>query len=165
MSTSHAKRRQGTLARFADLFRYDPARPPRPVVNVAPGVEIPAPLAPEARETAGRPAMPAWAQRPPWDSAPGQMTEPFNPFNPEETETWGPDGRPDRLLMDEQALTDGRVAPGYVPEAAPPYVPDFRADYRDLPVFRATLRVRGWCGLATGNRAGTLPDFGLRRAA
>ena len=53
----------------------------------------------------------------------------------------------------------------YVPEVAPPYVPDFRSDYRDLPVFRATLRVRGWCGLAAGNRAGTLPDFGLRRAA
>jgi len=65
MSTSHAKRRQGTLARFAALFRYDPARPPRPVINVAPGMEIPAHLAPDEVQ-----------QRPPWDGEAGQVTEP-----------------------------------------------------------------------------------------
>lgn len=37
----HAKR--SLLARFAALFRYDPARPPKPVIYVGmPGFEIPA---------------------------------------------------------------------------------------------------------------------------
>ena len=59
MSATHARRSR--LARFADLFRYDPARPPRPVINVAPGVEIPAHLVPDDG-----------LQRPPWDGEPGQ---------------------------------------------------------------------------------------------
>lgn len=56
----------------------------------------------------------------------------------------------------------------YVSQSAPEpegYVPDFRADYLQLPHFRATLKAMGWCGLATGKHAGTVPDFGLKSAA
>jgi hypothetical protein len=38
MTATHA--RQGRFARFAALFRYDPARPPRPHVNLG-GCDIP----------------------------------------------------------------------------------------------------------------------------
>jgi len=137
----------------------------------------------------------AGGQRPPWDDVPGQMTGGTAPVHmcPDETGVmpccgrnplevafhdgglpeWAGDPRlvTCRTSAHDTAPDDppAQYRPYYVPEPAEaqaePYVPDFRADYRDLPVFRATLRVRGWCGLATGNRAGRVPDFGLRRAA
>ena len=135
---------KGPLARFAArYFRDDAPGQPRIVRVGMPGYQQPLLFRPApgpGEERWERPEA-AGGQRPPWDDVPGQMTEPFNPFSPEETETWGPDGRPDRLLMDEQALTDGRVAPGYVPEAVP-YVPDIPADLTELPAFREAVAHR-----------------------
>lgn len=87
-------------------------------------------------------------------SGPGVMPAPGQPAVP----PFGvplefPPATPDVLRDLLSALRD---LPG--DEEAPAYVPDFPADRRDLPVFAATLRVMGWCGLAVPRRP-PLPDF------
>lgn len=73
-----------------------------------------------------------------------------------------------RGMDDDTAAQDYREARSFletvpfeaVPDAAPAppefpvYVPSFLADWRELPHFRATCRVRGWCGLAMARGGG-----------
>ena len=84
-----------------------------------------------------------------------------------ETEQWGPLDRPDGLLMNEADLTDGRVAPAYIP-GPPAAILDIFADIRDLPVLRDAIRAttqRGCTECGTCGRAVPGWDWQERFAA
>lgn len=122
-ATKHA--RQGRFAAFLALFRYNETRPPHPRVTGMGTFDAPVYRAPVSESSVRL--------------CPDQQ-EPTEPQQ-DPTEPWGPWDTPDGLLMDERALLDGRVAPGYVPGPMP-YVPDVAADLTYLPVFRAAVERR-----------------------
>ena len=93
-------------------------------------------------------------------SRPGDATEIFRP----EFDPWpvAPRYAPEvsHETVTAMPATGGSYAPA--PVFALPCVPDFAADFRELPLFRQTARAVGWCGLASPGSV-RVPDFGLDR--